>query len=260
MDSTSDRINLGSTDLRITPLGVGTNTMGGSEKALGQFLPAARQQVIITSKFFPYPWRLRKSNLKAALQASLKRLQISQLDLYLVHFPWPPLPVETWVEALAEVKEAGLVRAVGVSNYNANQMRSAHAVLTKHNIPLACNQVEYNLLNRNVERSGLLALCKELGVTLVAYRPLASGLLSDRLTGQTNFLGPQSLAQVIQRVGKAHGGKTPSQVALNWIICKGAVPIPGASKVRNLQQNAGALGWRLDEDEVAALDQAAKSV
>jgi aryl-alcohol dehydrogenase-like predicted oxidoreductase len=302
MVTSIERVPLGTTGIQISPLGLGSNVwgsgsqadpalrpvfeaaiesginlfdsaevynFGGSEKTFGQFLPAYRQQAVITSKFFPYPWRLNKASLKAALQASLERLQIQQLDLYLVHFPWPPLPVETWAEALADVYEAGLVRAVGVSNYNAEQLRRAHTILSGHHIPLACNQVEFSLVKRDAERSGLLALCKELGVTLVAYRPLASGLLSGaysagqrpgglrgRRVNGSALQGARPLVEVLKQVGEAHDGKTPSQVALNWLICKGAVPIPGASKVSHLQQNAGALGWRLSEAEVAALEQA----
>ena len=296
-----DRIPLGTTDIQISPLGVGSNAwganseadpglkpvfeaaleaginlfdtaeiynFGGSEKTLGAFLTSARQQTVVTSKFFPYPWRWRKANLK-----SLKRLRIDQLDLYLVHFPLPPLSVESWAEALAEAKEAGLVRAVGVSNYSVEQVRRAQAVLARHDMPLACNQVEYSLLKRDVEQNGMLALCKALGITLVAYRPLASGLLSGRVTPEqpqrglrgrmishSSAVRAQALVALLKTLGEAHNGKTASQVALNWLICKGAVPIPGASRVKNLEENAGALGWRLSEAEVSALDQASSVV
>ena len=297
-----DRIPLGQTGIQISPLGVGSNAwgannrgdpalrpvfeaalaaginlfdtaevynFGGSEKTYGLFLPEFREQAIITSKFFPYPWRWSRANLKVALQASLARLQINQIDLYLVHFPLPPVRVETWAEALAEVCEAGLARAVGVSNYNAEQLRRAHALLARRNIPLACNQVEYSLLKRDIERNGLLAQCKELGVTLVAYRPLAYGLLTGRYTAQQRPGGlrgltlsrsalqrAQPLLDLLRRIGEAHEGKTVSQVSLNWLMCKGAVPIPGASQVRHVQANAAALGWRLSEDEVTELDRA----
>ena len=305
MTASSDRIELGSSGLQVSPLGVGTNNwgslheadpnlrpvfeaaieaginlfdtaevynLGGSEKTFGQFLPSARQQAIITSKFFPYPWRWQASTLKKALLASLERLKIEQIDLYLVHFPLPPRSIETWVEALAEVKAAGLVRAVGVSNYSLEQMRRAHALLARHHIPLACNQVEYNLLKRGVEQNGLLSLCKELGVTLVAYRPLASGLLTGRysvdhppqglrrMVSRRDLQRAHTLVELLTQIGKAYDCKTPSQVALNWLICKGTLPIPGASRVPSLEQNVGALGWRLSEADVAALDQASSVI
>jgi aryl-alcohol dehydrogenase-like predicted oxidoreductase len=141
--------------------------------------------------------------------------------------------------------------------------------LARHGIPLATNQVEYSLLRTMPERDGLLAACRELGVTVLAYSPLGMG----RLTGKYDAANPPPgrrnfsafpMAEVepvlaeLRRIGAAHGGRTPSQVALNWIICKGAVPIPGAKSAAQAEQNAGALGWRLGADDVAALDHASK--
>jgi aryl-alcohol dehydrogenase-like predicted oxidoreductase len=146
-------------------------------------------------------------------------------------------------------------------------MKRAHAALAKRGIVLVSNQVEYSLLKRDVERNGLLALCRELNVTLIAYRPLARGLLSGKYATQNpppGFLGRmysreylqrlQPLIAQLRRIGQTYD-KTPSQIALNWLICKGALPIPGATSVRHLQENVGALGWRLDDAEVAVLDQ-----
>ena len=217
------------------------------------------------SKFFPFPWRLRKTALVDALRRSVDRLRLAALDIYLIHFPWGPVSIETWVEALADAAEAGLVRAVGVSNYNASQVRRAHAVLSSRGIVLACNEVELSLAHRAAEGNGTLAACRELGVTLVAYRPLALGRLTGGESVQTHgwrrlmAAGRQarpSLAETVRQIGLVHGGKTPSQVALNWVLCKGALPIPGATSIPHLQENAGALGWRLTDSEVAALQAA----
>lgn len=294
-----ERIPLGKTELRISPLGMGTNAwgsrnrgdpgkqavleaalsgginfidtaevylFGGSEKTLGLALPEHRAEVVLASKFFPYPWRLGKGSLKKALQASLKRLGLPQVDLYILHFPVPPVPLETWVEALAEAQQAGLTRAVGISNCNAQQTRRAQAVLAKYGIPLASNQVEYSLLNRSAERNGLLETCRELGVTLVAYRPLGYGLLTGkykpedlpavlhgRLVSKADLKRVSPLVELLGELGRKHD-KTPAQVALNWIVCKGAVPIPGAKNPSQAAQNARAMGWRLDAGEVEALD------
>lgn len=298
----SEKISIGTSDIQVSQIGVGTNTwgvkgkayselkpvfevalenginffdtaeiysMGGSERTLGQLLGSTNQKVVIATKFFPAPWRLQKDSLIHALKSSLKRLQIPQVDLYMVHFPLPPVGIETWIDALAESVKSGLARTVGVSNYNPEQMARAHAALAKQGIPLACNQVEYNLLKRDVERSGLLALCHELKVTLIAYRPVAGGLLAGKYTLEnpptglrSRFYSRQPVARILpaisllRQVGEAHSGKTPSQVAINWLICKGTLPIPGASKVHSMQENSGALGWRLSEDEVALLEEA----
>jgi aryl-alcohol dehydrogenase-like predicted oxidoreductase len=104
----------------------------------------------VATKFFPYPWRIFKGNLKQALQASLKRLRLEKVDLYQIHWPFPPVPIETWASALADVVEEGLARAVGVSNYNAIQMRKAQAVVETWRI-LGIDQVECD--QRKIERT-----------------------------------------------------------------------------------------------------------
>jgi aryl-alcohol dehydrogenase-like predicted oxidoreductase len=199
-------------------------------------------------------------------------LSIPKVDLYILHFPVPPVPLETWVGALADVQQADLTRAVGISNCNLDQMRKAHAVLVCRGIPLASNQVEYSLLHRNPERSGLLAGCMELGVTMVAYRPLGYGLLTGkyksgdlpavlhgRLITKADLRHVTPLVDVLRELAGKHA-KTPAQVALNWIVCKGAVPIPGAKNPRQAAENAEAMGWRLEAAEVQALDQVSELV
>ena len=242
---------------------------GRSERLLGKFVKTTDQPVVIATKFMPYPWRLWKGRLINALRNSLKRLDRTQIDLYQVHWPFPPLPVETWADGLAEALEEGLARAVGVSNYNESQMRRTYTVLEKRGFHLASNQVEYHLLDRKVEFNGLLKACQDLQVTLIAYSPLAQGVLTGKYTpanpppgvrgrryNQALLERIQPLLRRMQEIGQAHGDKSPAQVALNWLICKGTVPIPGAKNARQAQENAGALGWRLDPSEVAMLDEA----
>ena len=306
--STDETIPLGQTALRVPPLGLGTWQWGDamfwgygkgyaedeiraafeaslaagitffdtaevygrgrSERFLGRFSAGRRDGLVIATKFMPLPWRLGKGQLLAALRGSLERLGLAQVDLYQIHWPFPPRPVEFWADALADAVEAGLVRAVGVSNYSADQMRRAYDVLAKRGVPLASNQVEYSLLHRTPERNGVLDACRELGVTLIAYSPLAQGLLTGKY-GPANpppgFRGRRYRGELLARIqpligrlreiGAAHGGKSPNQVALNWLICQGAIPIPGAKNARQAQENAGALGWRLTTEEVAELNQ-----
>jgi aryl-alcohol dehydrogenase-like predicted oxidoreductase len=149
-------------------------------------------------------------------------------------------------------------------------MRRAHAVLDRRGIPLASNQVEYSLLHRTPEHSGLLAACRELSVTMVAYRPLGYGLLTGKYRLEDlpavlhgRFVRKADLLRVtplldLQREFAGRHGKTPSQVALNWIVCKGAVPIPGAKNPNQAAENAGTLGWHLTPAEIAALDRASE--
>jgi aryl-alcohol dehydrogenase-like predicted oxidoreductase len=240
---------------------------GQSERLLGQFARAAGGPVAVATKFFPFPWRWRQSSVLNALRRSLQRLGLGQVDLYQIHQPFPPVAIETWMAGLADTVEAGLARAVGVSNYSPEQTRRAHAALARRGVPLASNQVAYSLLHRQPERDGLVEVCRDLNVTLIAYSPLAQGLLTGKYTSENPPPGLrgwrfnrrlvaqiQPLVALLSEAGAAHGGKIPAQVALNWVMCKGAVPIPGAKTARQAQDNAGALGWRLTDQEVAALD------
>lgn len=241
--------------------------MGRSERILGR-LVGGDPSLVVATKFFPYPWRLRGKDLLRALQSSLARLNMPQVHLYQLHWPFPPVSIQTWAEGLAWAVESGKTRAVGVSNYNREQMMRAYEVLQKHQIPLASNQVLFNLLDRRIEFNGLLSACLELGITVSAYSPLAQGLLSGKYSAQNPPPGVrrrryppaylqriQPLIELLRQLGEEHGGKTPAQVALNWVMAKGAVPIPGAKNARQAQENIGSLGWSLSLDEMAMLDE-----
>ena len=241
---------------------------GRSEELLGEFIKTTEKSVLVATKFMPYPWRLGRGSLLRALRGSLKRLGLAQVDLYQIHQPLPPVNVETWMAALTETVQAGLAREVGVSNYDRSWMRRAYDALAREGIQLASNQVEYNLINRKVEKNGLLKQCQELGVRLIAYSPLAMGVLTGKYSAANpprGFRGRYNsrllekmtpLLTLMKRIGSDHAGKTPAQVALNWTICKGTLPIPGAKNLSQAEQNAGAVGWRLTEGDVAALDEA----
>jgi aryl-alcohol dehydrogenase-like predicted oxidoreductase len=241
---------------------------GKSELFLGKFIQESEQKVSIWTKFMPYPWRLLRRSLDRAIKNSLKRLGQSQVDLYQIHAPLPPVTIDTWMEAMLDVYEQGLVRGIGVSNYDRRQTQRAYEALNRRGNLLVSNQVEYNLLNRKIEQNGLLKQCKEMGVTIIAYSPLAQGLLTGKYTPEEpprDFRGSRSgrkkLAQIqplvtlMRRIGAEHAGKTPAQVSINWTICKGTIPIPGIKNLEQLQQNLGALDWRLTSDEVAELDE-----
>ncbi|GAB4520896.1 MAG: aldo/keto reductase [Anaerolineae bacterium] len=246
---------------------------GRSETLLGEFMRRhGGGQVIVATKFFPYPWRLRRSALVKALQGSLKRLGLPRVDLYQIHWPFPPVPIETWVDALGEAVELGLARAAGVSNYSRDQMLRAYEVLSRRQLTLASNQVEYSLLHRAPEENGVLDACRQTGAVLIAYGPLAKGLLTGkygpdnpprgflRRTNRSLLEAIQPLVSLLRELGEKYGGKSPAQVALNWVIGKGAIPIPGAKNARQARENAGALGWRLEDDDVARLDEASARV
>lgn len=239
---------------------------GRSETLIGELLKGTDKKVLIATKFMPFPWRMRKSSLIKALHQSLIRLGLEKVDLYQIHWPFPVFPVEHWVEALGEAQQLGLTNAVGVSNYNKIQMQRAYTALAKSGINLAANQVEYSLLDRRIEKNGVLQRSNELGVRVIAYSPLAKGLLSGKYSSENPPPGIRSrqyagrlkkiqpLLKVMTEIGQDLGGKTPAQIAINWCICKGTMPIPGAKNGRQAEMNAGAKGWRLNDDQMKQLD------
>ncbi len=240
---------------------------GYSERLLGQFLKETDQPVLVATKFFPWPWRLAKNSIPQAMKASLERLGLEAVDLYQIHWPSPFMSPEKAMDGMMECVKRGWTRTVGVSNYGQSQMLRAYTTLGRHGIPLASNQVHYSLLNREVEKNGTLARAKELGIRIIAYSPLEKGLLTGKYSSQNpppGLRGSQygdllkkisPVTKLLQEIGLNHGDKTVSQVALNWLICKGAFPIPGAKNVRQAELNAGGAGWRLTEEEIAQLDE-----
>jgi aryl-alcohol dehydrogenase-like predicted oxidoreductase len=246
---------------------------GKSETILGNLVKESSHEIIIASKFMPYPWRLRERALRNALLASLKRLDLPRIQLYQIHWPIPPVSINTWMQAMLDVQQEGLIEAIGVSNFNLDQMLTAHNYLTAHGSALASNQVEFHLLDRQIEKNGLLQKSEELGIKVIAYSPLAMGVLSGKYTPENPPSGVrgskynrdlleriQPLIRSMMKIGNNHEGKSASQVALNWVICKGAIPIPGAKNANQLEQNVGAIGWKLTEEEVVTLDELSDSV
>jgi aryl-alcohol dehydrogenase-like predicted oxidoreductase len=242
--------------------------LGASETILGALVRKDPAPVVVATKFAPLPGRLTVASVGRALAASLRRLGLPAVDLYQVHWPFTLLSLDALMLALADQVEAGRVRAVGVSNFSARQTERAHTVLARRGIPLASNQVSYSLLHREPERNGVLEACRQLDVRLIAYSPLSQGALSGKyhegtpVRGSRRMMAPfrpaalHASAPLIQRmreIGAAHGGKTPAQVALNWLMCRGALPIPGAKNAAQAAANAGALGWELTDDEYAQL-------
>jgi aryl-alcohol dehydrogenase-like predicted oxidoreductase len=245
---------------------------GESERIIGRLLaadPGVRNRVVIASKFMPSPWKLNvRAALLAAARASRDRLGTDVIDLYQIHGPISLRSHDALAEALATAHAEGIVRAVGVSNYSVKETRAIDTALRARGLRLASNQIEFSLLRAMPLRVGLISACRELGVVPLAYSPIGQG----RLTGKYSAANPpprgrsfsahpwaevDAVVALLRSVGEAHGERTPSQVALAWLIAKGAVPIPGAKNRDQARQNAGALGWRLTSEELGRLDSAA---
>ncbi len=252
--------------------------LGESERLLGQFIQQADRPVQIATKYFPLPWRFGAQAVHDTLTASLQRLHLEQVTLYQVHWPFDFFMGQpTLMQALATEVKRGRIQAVGVSNYSAEQMRTAHQLLSDQGVPLAVNQVPYSLLTRQIEQNGILARARQLGITLLAYCPLAQGLLTGkyqpdrpqavtgarRLDPRFSQKGLEKIAPLInllEQIGQNHG-RTPAQVALNWLISQGnVIPLPGAKNAEQVKQNAGALGWSLATAEREQIDRVSRAV
>jgi aryl-alcohol dehydrogenase-like predicted oxidoreductase len=247
---------------------------GASERIIGEILGEGGFEgtPVIATKFAPLPYRFSARSLLKAVDKSLERLGIETIDLYQIHFPNPLFKINSLMDVLAETVKAGKVRQVGVSNYSAEQMQRAHERLASHGVPLASNQVEYSLLQRAPETNGVLEASRDLGVTLIAYSPIAKGLLTGkyvpggdrrpvglvrrmgRAFGEQNLEKIKPVLNILREIGEAHN-KEPAQVALNWLITqRSTFPIPGAKNELQARQNAGALGWEMTGEEAEKLE------
>ncbi len=255
---------------------------GASERALSRSLRdlgVRSPDVVVATKWLPLG-RFAGS-IRRTIVDRLTALQGFGIDLYQVHQPWSFSSPEAEMEAMADLVDAGVVRAVGVSNFDERRMRRAHAALRRRGIPLASNQVSYSLLDRSVERHGLLDAARELEVTIIAYSPLSQGLLTgayhddperirrrpgvrkwSRSFGEGNLQRTRPLVDELRRVGESHGA-SPAQIALNWLIHRhgeAVVVIPGATSEQQAADNAAAMGFRLSPAEIERIDAVSRVV
>ena len=218
-------------------------------------------------------------SIKATIGQRRAGLAPFAIDLYQVHQPFALASVEAQMNAMADLVGDKAIRTVGVSNFSAVKMRAAHAALAGRGVPLVSNQVRYSLLNRQIETNGILEAAKELGITIIAYSPLAQGLLSGKFHRDPALIrarpGPRKwmtgfrrtglelsgpVVTAVDRVAAAHGS-TASQVALNWLVHfhgDTVVAIPGATSVKQAAENAGALNFQLSEAELTELDEVSR--
>jgi myo-inositol catabolism protein IolS len=244
---------------------------GKSERILGEAIRGHREEVVVATKVSPF--NLSHRGVMKAAERSLRRLGIDTIDLYQIHFPNPLFPIQNTMKAMKKLLKQGKIRSVGVSNFNLKKLKDAEEALAP--IELASNQVKYNLLDREIERE-LLRYARTEKITIIAYSPLAQGLLTGKYksdTRPTSFIQAVNpgfssrnltrLAEVnraLSEIAKAHG-KTPSQVALNWLISKeNVVAIPGVKNAEHTISDAGAVDWRLTDLEIEMLEKTAGEV
>ena len=245
-----------------------------NERLVGRAIQARRHEVVLATKF----GNVRGENgawvgingspdyVRRACDASLQRLGVDTIDLYYQHRVDATVPIEDTVGAMAELKRAGKIRYLGLSEASAATIRRAHAV---H--PITALQTEYSLWTRDPE-DGLLAACRELRIGFVAYSPLGRGFLTGRYRtpddlgagdwrrNNPRFQGDnfQRNLGIVERVGRvaARKGCTPAQLALAWVLAQGhdIVPIPGSKRRERLEENAAATGIHLTADDLKEID------
>jgi len=255
---------------------------GTSEKILSDSLKALDQKpgdVVIATKWFP-AMRFAGS-ITRTIDTRIKHLGGYPIDLHQIHMPFSFSGLDAQMGAMAKLVKDGKIRSIGVSNFSAAQMRKSHQVLQEHGLALASNQVPYSLMNRAIERNGVLETARELGITIIAYSPLEQGLLSGRFhrdpaavrsisfsrrmryNGKLSEAGLKQSRPLIDRMtelGEKYGVQ-PAQVALNWVITyhgETVVAIPGATKPHHAAQNAAAMSFELTPEEGWELDELSK--
>jgi aryl-alcohol dehydrogenase-like predicted oxidoreductase len=260
---------------------------GASERALATGLQHAGVEpgrVVVATKWLPI--LKPASDVRDNVDERITCLAPYPVDLYQVHIPWSRSPVAAQMREMAALVRAGKIKAVGVSNFSAKRMAQAGAALQAEGLPLASNQVRINLLERSIEANGVLDLARKHRVTLIAYSPLAQGVLTgrfhddpsqakavswgrrSRLGGSGKLLTPEGLArtaplvEALRAVGEDHGA-TPAQVALAWLVTyygEAVVAIPGASRPEQAAEAAAAMRLRLSAAEVERIDRLSAAV
>ena len=241
-------------------------------------------EVAIATKWLPL---LRTAaNIPRTIDTRLGCLSGYPIDLFQIHIPWSVSSIQAQITEMAKLVRAGKIRAFGVSNFSGAQMARASAAAAAEGMTLASNQVPISALDRRIERNGVLDLARRSGVTLIAYSPLAQGVLTGKFhddpglagslpTGRRSRLSPASrgfraenlrrtapLIETLRAVATAHGA-TPSQVALSWLLRfygDTLVAIPGASRPEHASESAAAMDLELTENEMARIDEVSRRV
>lgn len=242
--------------------------VGSSEARLGR-LEFARAENLIATKFLPTLWRWTPGAFVRATEASNRRLSIERCALSFIHSPIHPRSPGVWIRGAARAMRAGKLAALGVSNFNAGQVRAAYKVAREEGISLVANQLMFSLLvYRSNALQDTLAACRELGIAVVGYGALGQGLLAAALTPDRfaknrlarrmrlalDDLAP--LREVIEAAASRHS-KTMSQVCLQWVRSKGVIPLVGTRTVNQLEDTLGAFDFSLEPSEIASLDDVA---
>ncbi len=209
---------------------------GHTEEVVGMALKEiGRDKVFLTSKVWPN--HLKIKDMLNSIQGTLKRLGTDHLDLYLIHWPPEDISIKEAIQNINVMIDRGYTRYIGVSNFSVSQLKEA---LDASKAPIVCNQVRYNIEDREIESSGLFDFCQSNGISIVAYSPL-------------NRMGISRTASKLEKIAKSRKA-TSAQIALAWLVKKGVFAIPKALTEKHLVENAKAGDIELTDEEMKLLD------
>jgi len=222
---------------------IDTAEIYGTEPLVAEAMEGHRRdEIFVATKASPH--HLGHKSLAKAAEGSLRRLRCSYIDLYQIHHPNPMVPIRETMGIMEKLVDDGKIRHIGVSNFSLKQTTEAEEALSRHE--LVSNQVEYSLKVRRIE-TGLLPYCERNNIAVMSYRPVAHGGLTRP---------SDDLRSTVDKISQKYGGKTPAQIALNWLLTKSKVvfPIPRASRPTRVTEDAGAVGWSLEAADMARLE------
>ncbi|MGI0092280.1 MAG: aldo/keto reductase [Nitrososphaerales archaeon] len=218
---------------------IDTAEMYGTEGVVGRAIEGIRDQVFLATKVWSD--HLQYDAVLKAAEGSLKRLGAKTIDLYMIHWPNPSVPIRETMRAMEELVKRGKIRYIGVSNFSVGQLKEAQAALSSQEI--VSNQVKYNLQSRDIE-DGLIPYCESEQITVVAYSPLTRGSVAERKD------------KLLDEIALKYNNKTKAQVALNFLTSKeNVVAIPKASSMEHVRENCEASGWRLSDEDIARISE-----
>ena len=226
-------------DMGITHIDTAEMYGGGhNERIVGEAIKGYdRSSLVIATKVSPMS--LHYGDVIAAAKNSLKRLGTDYIDIYLIHYPNFKIPIRETMEAMDYLLEKNIIKYIGVSNFNMEQFKKAQSC-TRNKIVV--NQIPYSLKNRMAQKDGFLNYAQTHDVMVAAWRPIEGGMLS------------KNKVRIVDDICKKYN-KTPSQVAINWLISQdNVVTIPGSRNIKHLEENLGALGWQLSQEDFRMLD------
>ena len=240
---------------------------GESERLLGEFNAETPADLLIATKYVPRIWHLRRSDFLDALKGSLLRLGVSRVDIYEICPPVGRMTVTRLAESAAEALDLGLVEQVGLSGFNLHQADTFNEALSRFGYSVACLETPYNLLERSIETNGLLNFCRGQGIRVLAQQPLAMGLLTGKYDGNAPASGNRrqmmlryytpdldNLLRTMNHIGLENDGKNPAQVALNWVLNKGIVPIVGIKSLSQAIEDGVTPRWSMSAEQIGLLD------